>query len=233
MDKIEFNKPDSEVLKEFRKAHQYTQQELAKILDFPQQAIAMVETGKRNAPDSLKLKIIRYFKVDFDELKNTSSYQIEITDKVIEACRGESSNSVKIPFYHVFAAAGSGETSPDYPESDVMYFDKRWLENVIGVKPENVSIIQAKGDSMNGGSSPIKDGDLLMVDTSDIEPVNNQKFVVRLSNQDLVVKRISKDWQGNIILCSDNPQFDNIIPTDTDTFSVIGRVVWNGSKDSV
>lgn len=232
MENINIEKSDAETLKEFRNKYNYTQQELADKLEFSQETITMIERGKRKAPDSLKLKIIRHFKVDFDDLKMNNLY-MQYINQVTNAASGESSNSVKIPFYHVFAAAGSGETSPDYPEADVMYFDKRWLENVIGVKPENVSIIQAKGDSMNGGSSPIKDGDLLMVDTSDIEPVNNQKFVVRLSNQDLVVKRISKDWQGNIILCSDNPQFENIIPTDTDTFSVIGRVIWNGSKDSV
>ena len=216
---------ESQKLKAFRVKNGLTQQELADNLNISQQVIAMVENGKRKAPDSLKLNFLRLYKIDFDELGDGN--------KTVDLPSQNIVNVVKIPFYYVYAAAGSGEPSPDYPESDSMYFDKRWLENVVGVKPEHISIIQAKGDSMNGGLNPIKDGDLLFVDTSKLEPINNQVFVVRLNNQDLVVKRISKDWQGSVVLCSDNPNYSNIIPSENETFIIVGQVVWNGSKENV
>lgn len=231
--KVDLFNTDGEILKEFRLKHQYTQQELADTLGLAQQTITMIEKNQRKAPDSLKLAFLRKFKIDFDELSNKAKN--ELVDAImLNLDRATySENMVKIPFYHVYAAAGSGETSPDYPEKDVIYFDKRWVTNVVGANPNNVAFIQAKGDSMDGGNYPIKDGDLLMVDVSDIEPVNNQVYVVRLSNQDLVVKRISKDWQGNIILTSDNPQYKNIVPASDDILTIIGRVVWNGSKETV
>lgn len=230
--KIKLYKTDGEILKDFRTHHQYTQQELADILGIAQQTITMVEKDQRKAPDSLKLAFLRKFKFDFDELIQTSKEGL--TNVIIAGLdRVSTSNMVRVPFYHVFASAGTGISSPDYPETDVIYFDRRWLQNVVGVNPDNLTIIQAKGDSMDGGIHPIQDGDLLMVDVDDIEPVNNQVYVVRLTNQDLVVKRISKDWQGNITLTSDNPQYANITPTAEDMLTIIGKVVWNGSKETV
>ena len=232
--KVEIFNTDGQVLKDFRIKHQYTQQELADILGIQQQTITMIEKDQRKAPDSLKLAFLRKFKIDFDDLTNKENE--ELIDALIfdiDRATGFSPNMVRVPFYHVLAAAGSGITSPDYPENEVIYFDRRWLKNVVRVNPDNVAFIQAKGSSMDGGNHPIKDGDLLMVDVSDKEPANNQVFVVRLSNQDLVVKRISQDWQGNITLCSDNPQYENIVPTEDDTFTVVGRVVWNGSKETL
>ena len=225
---------DSEKLKNFRNKQGLSQQALADKLGLKQTQISMVESGTREASDSLKLAFFKKLNIDFDflEQSNKNTSLLESIDKIYEAS-GIPQYMIKIPFYHVYAAAGSGEASPDYPDKDVIYFDKRWIKNVIGVKPYNVVFIQARGESMDGGKHPIKDGDLLMVDVSDKEPANNQVFVVRLSNQDLVVKRISQDWQGNITLCSDNPQYENIIPTEDDTFTVVGRVVWNGSKETV
>ena len=59
---------EAEKLKAFRQERNLTQQQFADLLDYKQTSIAMIETGKRNMPDSLKLKILRYFGVDFDEI---------------------------------------------------------------------------------------------------------------------------------------------------------------------
>jgi DNA-binding XRE family transcriptional regulator len=59
---------EAEKLKAFRQERNLTQKQLADLLDYKQQSIAMIETYKRNMPDSLKLKILRYFGVDFYEI---------------------------------------------------------------------------------------------------------------------------------------------------------------------
>ena len=76
-----------------------------------------------------------------------------------------------------------------------------------------------------------KDGDLLMVDESYKEPIHNQVFVVNIGNNDLVVKRINRTWDGRIMLDSNNPAYPSITPEEGAT--IIGRVVWNGSKENV
>lgn len=66
---------DAQKLIDFRKDKNLTQQQLADILGLTQQTIAMVESGKRKAPDSLKLAILRKYKVDFDEQPKITNYE--------------------------------------------------------------------------------------------------------------------------------------------------------------
>lgn len=66
---------DAQKLKDFRKDKNLTQQQLADVLGLTQQTIAMVETNKRKAPDSLKLAILRKYKVDLDEKPKITYYK--------------------------------------------------------------------------------------------------------------------------------------------------------------
>lgn len=219
---------DAEKLKNFRNKYKITQQALAAKLNVKQAVISRIEQGERNASANLKLAFLKEYGLDWDSQiianKEDTSTQFE-----------KETNIVKIPFYSAKAAAGFGISVPDYPEKDVMYFDKRWLKNVVGINPENASIIQAKGDSMDSGLNKVGDihnGDLLMVDHSLIEPMNNQIYVVMLGDtKNLVVKRITKNWDGLMLLRSNNPTYIDIIPPNDTT--IIGKVVWNGSKENV
>ena len=200
------------------------QTSFAEKLGVSQAAIANIEGGKREVSKSILLKIKEIFDIDLISWRNSPQAENTI----------QSGNIVPIPFYSAKAAAGLGETLPDYPEKDVIYFDIRWLKNILGVNPDNISIIQAKGDSMQSTptkENDINDGDLLMVDESYKEPINNQIFVINLGNNDIVVKRINRHWDGQIKLESNNPKYPDIIPAKDAT--IIGKVVWNGSKENI
>ena len=79
----------------------------------------------------------------------------------------------------------------------------------------------------------IKDGDLLMVDTSQTTG-NNQIFVILVDNQKLRVKKLSK--QGDTLyVTSNNPAYKEEVyrPDSSESeIRVIGKVVWNGNKES-
>ena len=214
------SKPKTEIqikLQEFRKSLGLNQTDFAHSLKLSQGAIANIEGGTRDVSKAVLTRIREVYNIDLYSFG-------EVTKAPKEA-----SNIVPVPLWHVKASAGSGEALPDYPEKDVMWFDSRWLKNVLGVNnPSNLAIIQAKGNSMDGGKEPIKDGDLLMVDESYKEPIHNQVFVVNLGNNDIVVKRISRHWDGSLSLESDNPEYPFIIPSKEAT--IIGKVVWNGNK---
>ena len=74
---------DAQKLIDFRKDKNLTQQQLADILGLTQQTIAMVESGKRKAPDSLKLAILRKYKIDFDEKPRITNYE-RITNMTVD-----------------------------------------------------------------------------------------------------------------------------------------------------
>lgn len=147
-------------------------------------------------------------------------------------------NVIAIPFYNVKAAAGSGIEAPSYTDKDVLYFDRRWIRNVLGADPSNLSIIQCKGNSMDSGTNnpdDIKDGDLLLIDTSQ-KMGNNKTFVFREDN-DLRVKKLKWELSGTLSIISNNPSFQTeILEPDMlalTNFEIIGKVIWNGSRENV
>lgn len=214
---------DGEKLKDFRNSIRLSQKELAIKLEVGLSSISMVESDNRTLSRNLKEKILNIFNYDID--KEQECFKKEVT-----------SNIVPIPFYHVKAAANpKGEFILDYQESESLYFDLRWLKNVLGINPFNSSIIQAKGDSMDSGlnkQDDIKDGDLLLVDNSDLNIVNNRTYIFEI-NEELLVKKAVQDFNGSVTLYSNNEKYAPRILNEGDNAIVIGRVVWNGSKGNI
>lgn len=218
---------DSEKLKNFRADRKLSQAQLAQIIGVTQASVAMIEKDTRPVTANFKLAFQKAFGLDWDsQTASGDSYSYENLNKFYE-------NIIPIPFYSAKAAAGIGETLPDYPEADVIYFDKRWLKNIIGVKPEHASIIQAVGDSMDGGNNPIKNGDLLLIDGSVKDVINEKIFVIQLNKSELVVKRVVKEWDGTVKLISNNSKYKDRILKEGEQAEIIGRVVWNVSKENV
>lgn len=201
-------------LKEFRTSIGLNQTNFANKLGVSQAAIANIESGNRDVSKALLIKIKEIYNVDLLSLNNKS---LSI----------DSNNVIAIPFYSAKAAAGRGTELSDYPEKDVIYFDRRWLQAVVGHKPECLSLIRAEGDSM---LPMIQDGDLLMVDDSIKEIIPNKTFVIQQEGQ-LRVKRLKTEFNGDVLILSNNTQYPTEIMNKETV--IIGQVVWNGSKEYV
>lgn len=208
---------------ELRKKEKLSQVQFAKKLGVPQSTIAMVETNKREPSKALYIALNEIF--GFNLL---SESQTELK-----------SYCVPIPFYNIGAAAGAGNSIYDVPEEDVLYFDERWLKNILGVNPKNLHLIFAAGDSMNSGfntKSDIKDGDLLLIDTS-VQDGNNKIFVIMVNNTELRVKKVFKKLDGTLCITSNNSKYTEEVYRPDDSkeieIKVIGKVVWNGSKENI
>lgn len=130
-----------------------------------------------------------------------------------------------IPGYNVEVAAGVG-TFPGGEESTrKLAFRHKWLR-YRGLKPENLVLVFAKGDSME---PTINDNNTLMIDTSNRELSDGHIYVIRTDGH-LIVKRIQKLWNKGILLLSDNKEYreQQIEPNEADDLEVIGKVVWIG-----
>ena len=215
---------DEEKLKDFRNSLRLSQQEFVNKLGMSLSVVSMVECGKRPLSHKVKERIKEIFNYNID--KEAYIQEKEFTTVT--------SNIIPIPFYQVKAAANpSGEILIDYPETQALYFDKRWLENMLGINPYNCSIIQAKGDSMDSGLNKpddIKDGDMLLVDNSKTHLQNNKIYVVQVNQEELMVKKVFQDLDGKIKLSSANPNYNPRILKENEELILLGRVVWNGSK---
>ena len=218
---------DADKIKRIRTYLKLTQQQFADACGVKQQLVAMMENGSRTPTAGFKLGFLKKFGVDFD----TQIVDINAARELVLSEPEEvkpPSNIVKVLFYtSVKASAGNGSNIPEYSDKEAMYFDKRWLRTILGVNENNVSLINAEGDSMY---PLINDGDLLMVDTSIKEILNNKVFVI-FDEGSYRVKRLRQDFNGDIYLISDNKQY----PPEkvTHSLEIIGKVVWNGSKENL
>ena len=215
---------DKEKLKNLRTKKGLSQNQFASALGVSKSLIIAIENGERTISLKLLKKIEEIFNIDL--YGNTSEKEDKITDNIIP-----------IPIHDISAAAGAGTWLGDEPPSDVMYFDKRFLKQILKRDTyDTIHIIHAEGDSMDSGwnqPDDIKDGDLLMVDTSQTTG-NNQIFVILVDNQKLRVKKLTK--QGDTLyVTSNNPAYKEEVyrPDNSESeIRVIGKVVWNGNKES-
>lgn len=238
---------DNSKFKRLRQLLKFNQSDFAERLGTHQQTIAMIENNKRGVPSSIRENFYKVFGFSYDDalyceteeqLSNLQQRVLSVKNKlddietrayrVYHAAQAlEQSNLTKIPFYSAKAAAGEGVEMYNYPEKDIIWFDKRYLHAVVGHNTDHLSLITAEGDSMQ---PTIMNGDLLMVDDSIKEIRPNKIFVIRQGNQ-LRVKRLRTELTGETLIISDNPVYPmEVMDKETE---IIGQVVWNGNNEVV
>lgn len=211
-----------------------SQQKLADKLGIKQQSIADIESGRKQKIDTdILYKLLDEYVINTEWLLFGTGLPTKVDD-LEHLCRMQPDNLVSVPFYSAKVAAGFGNEFPDYEEKDVIHFDKRWLTNILGVNPENAVILQVEGDSMDSGmnkSNDIKDGDLLLVDVSVKDVINNKVFVIQQDNK-LRVKRVKQKMNGDLYLISNNEKEypPELVKQES---TIIGKVVWNCSKENI
>jgi len=125
------------------------------------------------------------------------------------------------------AAAGS-ETPPPRPTAEYIAFRHDWIRGVFRVTPDEIVMEVAVGESMH---PTIRDGDLLLVDTTDRAVTGFGIYVVEVAGERLV-KRVQRKVDGSMVLISDNPSYQpDLVPAEiAERLKVIGRVVWAGGE---
>ena len=75
----------------------------------------------------------------------------------------------------------------------------------------------------------IRDGNTLLIDTTDRTFRNFGIYVLEINGQRLV-KRVQRKHDGSLVLISDNTAYqpDTVDKAAADDVTVIGRVVWSG-----
>jgi len=130
-----------------------------------------------------------------------------------------------IPRLSVEASAGGGTVIEAEEPAGVLAFRSEWLRRM-GISPRAARVLTAKGDSME---PTLRDGDVLLVDTSIHRVVDNAIYVVVLAGL-VLVKRVQVRRDGALRLISDNALFEpeEIPPNEAADLHVAGRVMWFG-----
>ncbi|CAI8908544.1 CI repressor protein [Pseudomonas syringae pv. tomato] len=138
-------------------------------------------------------------------------------------------NYAFIPQYTAMAAAGAGHDNPHVEIRSTLAFKKEWLASK-GLQPRNLRVIYADGESM---WPTINDQDVLLVDSSQVEPVDNGVFVIESGADGTLVKRLVRAPLQQWILLSDNTDKaaypDRFyLRSESNEHQIVGRVIWRG-----
>lgn len=134
------------------------------------------------------------------------------------------SSFVQIPRYSVSAEAGNSGSFVSDPLDITYYaFSLQWIKRR-GLDPKELQIIEVRGDSME---PKLWEGDLILIDRSQIDPKDGKAFVVRVWDE-FVVKHVQIIGESAISLLSANtvyPPRELNLPLDDRDFQIIGQVV--------
>ena len=119
---------------------------------------------------------------------------------------------------------GGGLTPDEYADTHNLKFRTSSLQRQ-GLKPQNLMVYYGKGDSME---PRIKDGDAILVDSSETRIRNNHIYFIRYDGH-FFAKRLQK--HGDVVLIvSDNQANPDwkmpVVVQPSDDFEVLGKVRW-------
>ncbi|MBF0379376.1 MAG: LexA family transcriptional regulator [Magnetococcales bacterium] len=186
----------------------------------------MSAKGRRNVGEALARRIEERFNkqpgwMDVDPDSDNSPY-VEVDHDMADTLN----DFVLIPHYTATASMGPGETQPDDDQiNGHLAFKNVWLKKR-RLNPRFLTVIDAVGDSMH---PTISNGDVLLVDLRQKEPIDNRIFVLRMEDQ-LYAKRLQKRPNHVINIHSDNPLSPpfEINMAESQGVDIIGRVIWAG-----
>ncbi len=135
------------------------------------------------------------------------------------------SQFVLLPHRAEAAAAGS-VTPPDPTGTEWIALRHDWVRAVCKVEPTDLLLETATGESM---TPTIRDGNTLLIDTTDRTFRNFGIYVLEINEQRLV-KRVQRKHDGSLVLISDNSAYqpDTVDKEAASHVTVVGRVVWAG-----
>lgn len=130
-----------------------------------------------------------------------------------------------IPRLDIQASAGNGRIAVSEEPLEYLAFQANWLRGR-GINPAAARVLTARGDSME---ETIRDGDVLLVDTSIDRVLDNSIYVVVYGDM-VLVKRVHGRINGSLQLISDNPRYpvEEVSKGEVDDLKIAGRVMWFG-----
>ena len=222
-----------ERIKEIRKEHNLTLDQLGEIAGASKQFLSQVENGKKEPGKDTLRNICDHFNIDMDyiigrsDVKNALNFE-GIYSKGVEHGRSEAikeiktlnvlSNVVSIPIYSALSC-GTGTWVDEMPEDYVsvpesMMFHGKAFANF------------AEGDSME---PKIRNGDLLIFQETPVVPSGSVgSFSL---NDAYCCKRFKQLADGSCWLFSDNPEYDPIPIKPNDDFRTLGIYKLKLSKE--
>lgn len=131
-----------------------------------------------------------------------------------------------VPRIGVRLAAGNGIEAVDERELPPLAFRESWLKKKHVTSRSNLRVLEVDGHSME---PLLLDGDVVLVDLGQKDVIDHEVYAIAYGDE-LRIKRLSKRFDGGIIIRSDNTRFPEEVlrPEETQHVRVLGRMIWRG-----
>ncbi|MCE0742713.1 S24 family peptidase [Acetobacter sicerae] len=143
-----------------------------------------------------------------------------------------SGDQISIPLFEGEVSAGPGALAPNVENFATIEIGRMSLPLQVLSRLSHLVAVTVRGDSMY---PTLSDGDIVFVDTGDHSVITGSVYVMR-RDTDLLIKRLSWNMSGDLVVSSDNSQYrDEQISADrarqlfeqgASPIVVVGRVVW-------
>jgi phage repressor protein C with HTH and peptisase S24 domain len=131
-----------------------------------------------------------------------------------------------LPRYNVEVSAGEGVLSTSEQIVEFLAFSKDWLKDTFHRGPDQLMLVQVRGDSME---PTLRDRDLVIVDIA-TRSITNGAIHVLAVGEELLVKRLERRLDGSVVVHSDNPRYqpETVRGPDLEDLRLVGQVLWAG-----
>jgi phage repressor protein C with HTH and peptisase S24 domain len=131
-----------------------------------------------------------------------------------------------VPRVAIHLSAGNGIIAEEEGNLPPLAFRQDWLTRKNITSKSNLRTCAVRGDSME---SYLQDGDTVLIDVGQKSIRDNDIYAIEHSGE-IRIKRLSKTFNGGLIISSDNPRYkDEVLsPADSELLNIIGLMVWRG-----
>lgn len=132
-----------------------------------------------------------------------------------------------IPRLAIELSAGNGGKVVDVEtQLPPLAFRRDWLQSKSVTSKKNLRVLQVSGDSME---PYLMDGDVVLIDMGQNTVQDSQVYAIRYGHE-LRIKRLSRRFDGGLVIKSDNPAYatETLTPAESEFVAVIGRQLWRG-----
>lgn len=224
------------VLHELMRAAGVNQVELSRKTGVKQSTISRIlnpkgSSGIKNPADQQLRPLAEFFACTVDQLRGYQALDQENLNYSVKehglAVNITEPKQVMVP---LLTTSGKGDNGYLKDHSDVA-FHRDWLIKM-GVKPIDLRVIYAVGSSMYPS---IIDGDVLLLNISDQQPVSGKVYALRRPDSSISIKRLNERLTGGWVISSDNPDKRSYPDEECDdstlnTLPIVGRIIWRGGS---
>ena len=129
-----------------------------------------------------------------------------------------------VPRIGVRLSAGEGIEAVSEDELPALAFRESWLRKKHVSCRKNLRVLEVRGSSME---PYLHEGDVVLIDMGQNTVIDGEVFALKYGVE-LRIKRLSKRFDGGLIIRSDNPRYpEEVVPPDSmEHIQVLGMMIW-------